>query len=351
MAKFLFFSDLHCHAHSQYSHQLPNGRNSRLQDCLNIIDQARQVAVDRQCSAVILVGDLFHSRTKIDVDVFSATWSAIKDLADAGLHVVLVKGNHDSYTKIGETHSLEAFKPIAHVVDVPQRFEIAGCSFVAEPYTPNVGDLIGRLEASAPADILLLHQALREGSIGAAGLTGHGEIGLNDLQLSKWRYAIAGDFHKKQVLAIGKFRYCGSPLQLTFGEKDEQKEFSLLDTDTWTFEDIPTAAPRFFVFESPEAYAAAQASGAVRPDIDFVRIVYSEKERSAAQEVKEECPRVQIVEQSVEKEALQRIGNDIASNDVLLLTAYCDQKLALHKDLDPERLLAVGIEELWGDAE
>jgi DNA repair exonuclease SbcCD nuclease subunit len=346
VSKLLFFSDLHCHNHSQFSTILANGRNSRLQDCLNIILQAQQVAADLHCDghkvSVFMLGDLFHSRTKLDIDVYSGAWGYVNSLAYL-FPMYLLKGNHDCYSKCGDVHSLEAFAEVCDVIDEPRRIVAGDCTLNAFPYTDDVAKLVQDIQAAEPADMLLLHQALREGAVGPYGATGHGELSVKDLPLDRYKYVFAGDYHKRQWVVPNKVHYIGSPLQLTFGEAGEFKAFTLVDTETWQVEDIPTQAPRFFVFNSVQEYETAKAAGTVRPAIDFIRVLYDEDNRKSAEQVKTECDRVQLVEESQQKAVLQRVGNEVASNDLLLLEAYVEQKAPA---LDMERLIAVGLEEL-----
>jgi hypothetical protein len=37
--RIIAFSDLHSDSHEDFSYQLPNGLNSRLSDCLDVIDK------------------------------------------------------------------------------------------------------------------------------------------------------------------------------------------------------------------------------------------------------------------------------------------------------------------------
>ena len=81
------------------------------------------------------------------------------------------------------------------------------------------------------------------------------EVGLKDLPLDKTKHCIAGDFHKRQFLAEGKFHYLGSPLQLSFSERGDRKCFTLIHDD-WTIEEIETDAPRFYQFDSVAEFEA-----------------------------------------------------------------------------------------------
>ncbi len=348
MPKFLFFSDLHCFPHQQFAQPLANGRNSRFQDCLNIISQAKEVALQERCAAVFFLGDLFHSRKSVDIDVFDATLAAVKDLAES-VHTFLLPGNHDLSGRVAGSTLLTAFKPFCEVLDKPTCKQHAGFFFQSFPYTAEVEKLVVDLKSIPKVDILLLHQAMREGALGCYGKTGHGEIGVGDLPLDKVRYVFAGDYHKRQFLGPNnRVHYIGSPLQLNFGEVGEFKAFTLLDTSDWSVIDIPTAAPRFFVFETPTKYLQAKTEGIIRPEIDFIRILHTEDARESAELIKAESPRVQVVEESAEKHVLQRIGNEIASSDMLLLESYVEQK---SDGQDKARLLAIGLDSLWGDTE
>lgn len=239
MTKMLFLADLHAHNYEQFHTRLPNGRNSRLQDCLNILAQAKEAAIEHSISQIWILGDLFHARTKLDVDVFTSTWLAVRDLADSR-YVHILRGNHDSYSKIGEVHSLEAFKEIPNctVIDKPVMMR-DGCHLFAYPYSPDSGQYVKQWNDPAfeanncKFDLLLLHQSIREAAIGPYVMTGHGELSVNDLPMNSCKYVFAGDYHKRQWFGPGnRVHYVGSPLQLNFGERNETKAFTMIDTKT-----------------------------------------------------------------------------------------------------------------------
>lgn len=343
--KFLFFGDLHLHNFTQFGTRLPSGRNSRLQDQLNVVQQVKQTVIDRAVDVVIFLGDWFHSRTKIDVDVFSAGFSAMRDLASTGSQIYMLVGNHDLYARVGAVNSLEAFKSIATVVDNPVVRQIRQhgetVKFALFPYTANTEVLIKQFDALPEMDFVGIHQAVREGAVGPYGATGHGEISTKDMPLDRVRYVLSADYHKRQFLANGKFHYIGSPLQLNFGESGEEKAFSLIDTNTWEIETIPTKAPRFYTFATPDEFVKAVASQEVRPDIDFIRCYYKD-EKDIAEDIRLAETRVLFEQERKEIQALQRIDPETACDDRALLEAYLMQKDL--GGLNPDKLMQLGLE-------
>lgn len=342
--KLLFCADIHLHNFTQFATRLPSGRNSRLQDQLNIFKQLKDVVESRGVTHLFVLGDVFHSRTKIDVDVFSGGFLAMQNLASTGVQIYILVGNHDQFARVSGVHSLEPFKMFATVVDKPMvRLLQNGdkAKVVMFPYTVDTETLVKQLDAIESADLVLMHQAVREGRVGPYGATGHGEISLKDMPLDRVRYVLAGDFHARQFDSSGKFHYIGSPLQLNFGESGEEKAFSLIDTNTWEIETIPTKAPRFYTFATPTEFVNAVASQEVRPDIDFIRCYYKD-EKDIAEDIRLAETRVLFEQERKEVQALQRIDPETACDDRALLEAYLMQKDL--GGLNPDKLMQLGLE-------
>ncbi len=342
----LFFSDLHCHAWSQYSTRLPNGLNSRLQDCLNIIHQAKKIVEEQLVNYVFFVGDLFHSRTKIDIDVYYATFRAMRDLASIGVPIYILKGNHDCHNRVGDVHSLEAFKTIAAVVDRPMIRTLQSgdekVSVAMFPYTSDVPRLIEQFEGLPAMDLVLFHQGVREAVVGPYGMTVHSELALSNLPLNRVRYCIAGDYHKRQFLADGKFHYCGSPLQLTFGEAGEEKAFSLIDTSDWKIQTIPTSAPRFYSFDSATRLAEViNTPDSPNLDVDFIRVFYK-NENEINETIRALEGRIVFEHMPEEQTVLTRIDPAIVGDDRALLEAWLHQKVGDSQDAG--NLIELGME-------
>lgn len=319
MARFLFSSDWHAHNFEQFSTRLANGLNSRFQIVLDAVAYFRTCCEHYKIDHAFILGDIFHSRRKLDIDVVAKMTEALRDITDHSALTILV-GNHDCWTKGNEIHSLEIFKDFARVVEKPEVLNYHGCSFLAVPYNPDVVALANTVNAAA-TDFLLLHQGVMEAALGPIDIRGIAELSLNDLNLDNYRYVVAGDYHKRQWLAGGRFHYTGSPYQQSMSERGEAKMFSLIDTSDWVWHEIPTQAPHFHLFNNVDEYNGAIAEDKVNLEQDFVRVhtIDPAEERR----ILEHNPRAQVI---LEKQRMvqnrERIDSSAAASDLLLLQKY-----------------------------
>ena len=71
----LIAADLHIDRHRRFDTLCSTDKRSkRLQDGLDGLEWVYQTALDNRCSDVILAGDLFHTRHKIDVEVYNSVF-------------------------------------------------------------------------------------------------------------------------------------------------------------------------------------------------------------------------------------------------------------------------------------
>lgn len=326
----LLMSDLHAHNFNQFATTLPNGRNSRFQNILNVVAEAHEVCKSRGIKHLAFLGDMFHSRTKLDIDVFSDTWRAWKNLADDGIELLLLVGNHDQYDALGKTHSLEAFKTFAHVVDTPEILEFGGYTIAAHPFTQNTKAWKKWVQKLPEIDFLFFHQGVKEGKVGAFDISIKAEISRSDLPQTRgmvW----GGHYHKYQVWNTRSIPkgFVGSPLQHSFGERLERKAFIWL-RGLKKFERIYTTAPKFYYYEH---YGNFQAifSGT---ENDYVRVRCTPNQAKLVPDF----VRVELIDDSQ-----PQMGPLVVSeldSDRTLLEAYILRQENL--SLDSDRLLEFG---------
>lgn len=333
--RILFFSDLHCHNYEQFSTQLPNGRNSRFQDCLNIVDQVTEICIDRSIDLCIFLGDVFHSRTKVDVDVHTSTWQAFRKLGKTTKLVVMV-GNHDQHNKVGSVNSLESFWEFAEVCAIPRIIygTDGSPSVICYPHISDVEKLLA-LWRGLPFsyDVVCFHQAVREGTVGPYSRNVNAELSIKDFPFDKGRFFIGGDYHARQFFGPDRrVHYVGSPLQLNFGERFEEKGFTFLDTEKWEFETIPAHAPKFIQVNWGEAFVGSY-------DYDFIKFIVPSNNWEDALKLKKTYPRILLEKAPVEKTTVARVSKDALKTDTALLEAYIAQSKT---DLDQKYLLQVG---------
>jgi DNA repair exonuclease SbcCD nuclease subunit len=356
VAKFLFFSDLHLANWTQHAHISDRGLNTRLEDQLKILAQIANIAEAEKVDAIFCLGDVFHSRIKVDVDVGFCGYLSFKALAEVAPLFILV-GNHDQNSRDGSIHSLEPFKAFAEVIDRPRTDMFPdGTKVAAHPFTADTDEFVNWL-SKREEDLVLFHQGIDKATTGAFDIAIKAEISVDSFP-TKPKLFLAGHYHKHQWVIPNRCAYIGSPLQLDFGERTEEKGCLLLDTATWQTEFKPLKAPRFFLFESGvadnggvEAFHEAVRKGQVDPDVDFIRVTGSANNLSRS--VIGNYPRVQVVTKAkldafnadlAKDEALNivRVDPKRVSTDRELMTAYMELRQP-DPDLDRNKLMDLGL--------
>jgi DNA repair exonuclease SbcCD nuclease subunit len=191
------------------------------------------------------LGDLFHSRQKIDVATYQWTFEIFCKWMHglARPNVYLLVGNHDMVHKFKP--DICSIKPLSSiggviVVDTPTTIEIGNHPVDFLPFTEN--PIEGLKNWSGHREILLGHIAL-DGAILNSIYQTHAEVlvehdgdmtVVNTDAFKDWERVFLGHYHFGQK--IENIEYLGSPLQLTFGEAFQDKHLIVYDLDTWTVE-------------------------------------------------------------------------------------------------------------------
>ncbi len=346
MSKVLFFSDLHAHNWTQFSRTLPGGRNSRLQAILDVVDYIADYCVTHEITHCFMLGDVFHSRTKIDVDVYSATWAAFKRLSESVKHLFVLRGNHDSYDVEGSKHSLKSFSDFANVIDSPELTTVDGITFAAIPYTKDMDRWKTFASmTSSKTDFFLFHQGVSTGLVGAFNITIKAEVDIEDLPYKKADYCLGGHYHKHQFM-LPNVAFIGSPLQHTFGERGEVKGFMVFEKDAlsaWGHKFIEIKGlPKFRQFTKIEEMDHALAAG-FKVEDNYVQLRCSAADASR---VIEEYPTINVdVLPSKKPKKEVWIDREIVGDDKKLLAEYISRnkrKTEIQK-LDPEALFHIGL--------
>lgn len=225
--KWLVTADIHVHQHKKSS--------ERLQDCLDALDWIFQTAVDKSASNIIIAGDLFFDRFKIDVPTYQRTFEIFKKYTDANdFHVWLLIGNHDMY--MHNTWNISSMVPFSGiptitVINKPQVVLIDNIPTAFLPYTADPIADLKYLETNCdPANVLFGHIALDNAVLNPLyntkseiQLENDGDMVKVDSGLFKnWSQVFLGHYHAAQNIG-SNVEYVGSPLQLTFGEAFQTK--------------------------------------------------------------------------------------------------------------------------------
>jgi len=93
---------------------------------------------------------------------------------------------------------------------------------------------------SGKAKYLISHFGLSEGILNS-GMSIISDLSITDLA-GRYEYVLLGHYHKPQMIDREDITlyYVGSPIQIDWGEKNEEKRFLIVDTETEYIESIPT---------------------------------------------------------------------------------------------------------------
>jgi exonuclease SbcD len=286
--RILHLADLHIGMENYGRLDPATGLNGRVMDFLRRLGEVVDYALGNEIDLVLFAGDAYKSRDP------NSTYRRefarrIKRLADAGIPVVLLVGNHDLPAQERRATSIEIFRTLGvpnvlvashdrlhrlttrrgeviQVATVPypirQRLlahedhkdktiaELDG--LVQRLVAENVQALATQVDPSLPA-VLAGHFSVSEAKLGSerAVMLGRDVVVLKSaLADPVWDYVALGHIHRHQELNGGQHPpivYCGSLERIDFGEEKEAKGFVVVDVERghaeWKFH--PVAARRF----------------------------------------------------------------------------------------------------------
>ncbi|MBI3943486.1 MAG: exonuclease SbcCD subunit D [Chloroflexi bacterium] len=308
--RILHFADIHIGIENYGTLDPNTGVNSRVLDFLRRFDDVVNYALGNEVDAVIFAGDAFKNRDP------NSTYrrefaKRIKRIANTGVPIVLLVGNHDLPTVHLRASSVEIFRTLdvpnvivadvekihllqtrrgpLQVVTVP--YPIRSRLLVGEEYrglpleqvnrtieelvVENIGEMAARLDTHIPA-VLAGHFTVAGSKFGSERKITLGydpTILLSAVNDPAFDYVALGHIHKHQELNKGAHPpvvYAGSIERVDFGEEREQKGFVVADVwrggSTYTF--VPTAARVFRTVEldlhgiegNPLAFVEAEMS-------------------------------------------------------------------------------------------
>jgi len=212
--KVLFFSDLHLgvHQNSQTWHNIS----------LDLADWIKSVMVDNNLDTIFFAGDVFHDRHEIGVNTLHVAKQFFNKLSDFNIH--LIPGNHDAFlSSTVEVNSVEILKnDKVHVYVEPTTLEVGDKKVTFCPWKTNIAAL-------DPVDMLIGHFEIVNFKMNATKICDHGDSS-TDL-LEKAKSVITGHFHFREQRDYDKgyVLYLGSPYEMDFGDRGQQKGVSIID--------------------------------------------------------------------------------------------------------------------------
>jgi DNA repair protein SbcD/Mre11 len=349
---------------------------------------ARREAVD----LVIVAGDLFDSATP-SPEAERIVYRGLLDLADGGRPVVVVAGNHDSAQRLGAVaplseasgiHVAAAVRPpgeggVVEVAAGGERAQLALLPFPSQRYVVTADLLLSGDAADAHAAYAdrvvrilgALTERFRADTINLVvahlmvmgGAMGGGERGAHTV-FDYWvpatafpasaQYVALGHLHRRQTLAgPAPLHYCGSPLQLDFGETANEPAVNLVDVRPGLPADVRpvvlAAGRRLRMLRGTLADVVARGVDAAD---DHLRVVLDEPARAGlADEVRSRLPNtVEVVlaprdaaaPPASDPDRLRRTPHDLVTEYLSEHDAHDERVVALFDELVDELIADAG---------
>jgi len=304
----------------------------RLDEQRCVLAEIVSLAAEHQVDLVLVAGDLFESAAP-PAEAQAAVWSTVLGLRATGAEVIVIAGNHDNALMLDALGPLAAAAGVrvlgrprrpeeggvvtfetrggerAQVASLPfvsQRHVVRAAELMANDAAQNAGAYAERYRsvmaalcggfAAGTVNVVVAHGMVR------GGVLGGGERDAQTIE-DYWvdptafppaaQYVALGHLHRAQQLpGAAPIWYCGSPIQLDFGETADTKQVLVVDVEAGKparVEALALRSPRRL--RTLEGTVADLAAMAPSVGDDLLRVVVTEPGRAGlAAEVKEALP-------------------------------------------------------------
>ena len=233
---------------------------------------AANLVQSHKIDAVWDLGDTTNDRTALLHPTVQAVTRGCAALTAGlpALHNFKLIGNHEQYSKGGQTHVGSLFHPYFNVIQDRSVFTLPNdrlhvvCASFPSDYNDletwldkTLSTLADRDRAQTMRIVVLGHFMVLGATIAQHGI-GWGTLKHADCVL-------LGHVHRRQKLPGKCSWYIGSPFQQDFGEaNDPEKCVAILDTDTLAVEWVPTPFPTYRTVSVAELAAAARSNDVLK---------------------------------------------------------------------------------------
>ena len=234
--EFGYSADWHLSAYSQDKINKESKLTETLHQIITSLNNMIECCLKKGITTIVVGGDLLHGKSII----YAIAQASLLDLFRKypKIKFIVIDGNHDKSSR--GNNSVSALKSIDNE---PNVFRIKEKFYKDEKndilYVPYSVDMIDIIKNNS-AKYLVSHFGLNEAKLNS-GISVIADIALKDLY-GKYDVVLLGHYHKNQEIINDKIKlyYVGSPIQLDWGEKHEEKRFLIINTEKDTIESIPT---------------------------------------------------------------------------------------------------------------
>jgi DNA repair exonuclease SbcCD nuclease subunit len=221
MSKVIFLADVHL------------GVGTRLHDIIWALQVVRDYSTHHGIDTCVVLGDLFHDREQIGIDVLCEAHAFLKSAKTLGQKWIAFPGNHDMYLKRSWEYS--SIAPMAEVLTIIRDVKLLmldGKRFWILPfiYSENAYmRVVKRIQDQyQEGDVLLTHIGVRKAYKNICFLLQDWSI--VDFSKTKFDQVFAGHFHTYQKVNDNLW-YIGSIIPYKIDEGDVDHGFTVYDLE------------------------------------------------------------------------------------------------------------------------
>lgn len=266
--KFIFTGDLHLSLYSNDRIDKGTGLPLRLSMLKTVLYNIAEYALLSELHIIIIAGDVFHTKSIIHSLAQSVLLDFIRNFTQ--IKFIIIDGNHDLSSRSGSgVSALKCLDNEPNVQMLHKAEQIENILFV--PWGPNMINEIKR----GTSEYLVAHIGLNDAQL-SNGISIVSDIRLKDLKT--YKQCLFSHYHKPQE--VGNVIYVGSPIQLDWGEKHEEKRFLIVDTDTGKIDsELTQGYKKYFEFEITKANKVEVIKTAkfLQDNGNFVKIIKREE--------------------------------------------------------------------------
>jgi DNA repair exonuclease SbcCD nuclease subunit len=244
--KFAYTADWHLSGYTQ--DKIVNELPERLYEKKTVLEGIGNYCRQNEVKTIVIGGDLLHNKSIIYSLAQSVLLDFFREYRD--LNFIVFDGNHDLSGKgskvVSALKSLDSEPNIRRISTATKMTCSEKSDILIVPYSENMIEAIKKSNAK----YLFSHFGLSEATLNS-GVSIVSDIRISDLA-KKYQIVVLGHYHKPQDIIRDDIRiyYSGSITQNDWGEKEEEKRFLIIDTETDVIESIPTKGyKKFFNFQ------------------------------------------------------------------------------------------------------
>ena len=275
--------DFSAYANDPVIDGLPERLGSLQRAMTGIIEESGK----RNVYDIAVAGDLCHNKSIIHTTAQNVMLDIFQKRQYQDFRFYVIDGNHDLSGKGADSVSaLKSLETIGNVRWISYQSKGEAIHHIDDgrvafvPFFPGMEKYIKK----AKAKTLISHFGLSEALLNS-GISVPSTIKASDL--SHFKLVVLGHYHLPQQMVSKKssIYYTGSPIPLDWGEKNEEKRFLIIDTESLDVESVPTVGYKKyveFIVDKKNKTKVLKEAKKLRDEGHHIKLVTTEKLKMTA---------------------------------------------------------------------